>query len=389
MEFLEQIEAMRAEEASYHKLFNGEGQSAKAVRTQADYQKKFQEALKLVGDVMSGKKSERLLREAMTTSDFPLLFGDILDRQVLASYKTWSMPFRNYVKISTVRDFRSVKRFTTNGGDNVLSEVQEQGEYPESKMGEGSYSYAVKKYGRRMPFSWESMINDDLDALKDIPTRFGRAAARSEQKFATELYVGSSGANDNLYKTANNNIISGNPALDIDSLQSGLELMAKKKDSNGEPIMIDVLHLVVPPALEIVAENILNSVQLEITGATGGGTSNQKLITANWLKNRLRLHVDPYIPIVSNSSNGNTCWFLFADPGNNRPALEMGFLRGHESPEVFVKSPNAMRPGGGNVDTMSGDFDTDSIQYKVRHVFGGTRMDPKMTVASDGSGSAE
>jgi hypothetical protein len=27
------------------------------------------------------------------------------------------------------------------------------------------------------------------------------------------------------------------------------------------------------------------------------------------------------------------------------------------------------------------------VEYKVRHVFGGARMDPKMTCASNGSGS--
>jgi hypothetical protein len=36
---------------------------------------------------------------------------------------------------------------------------------------------------------------------------------------------------------------------------------------------------------------------------------------------------------------------------------------------------------------MDGDFDTDTVEYKVRHVMGGTLMDPKAAVASNGSGS--
>ena len=387
MEFLEALETIRAEEASVQKLFGDAGGSVKNERGRSDYEKKFSEALSLVSGVFSGRKPARLLQEAMTTSDFPKLFGDILDRQLLANYKVQSMPFRNYVKISTVRDFRTVKRFTTNGGDSVLSEVAQQAEYPETSIGEDSYSYAVKKYGRRIPFSWEAMINDDLDALKDVPQRFARAAARSEQKFATELYTGTSGANDSVYTAGNSNIVSGNPSLDISALQTAFQTLANQTDSNGEPIMVDAVHLVVPPALEITASNILNAMQLELNAA--GGASNQKLVTANWMKNRTRLHVDPYIPIVSSSSNGDTCWFLIADPANNRPAFEMGFLRGHTEPEIFVKSPNARRPGGGDVDMMAGDFDTDAVQYKVRHVFGGTQLDPKMTVASDGSDSAE
>jgi hypothetical protein len=54
---------------------------------------------------------------------------------------------------------------------------------------------------------------------------------------------------------------------------------------------------------------------------------------------------------------------------------------------VFFKEPNQRRLGGGASDPMDGDFDNDSIEYKIRHVFGGTLMDPKMAVASNGTGS--
>lgn len=50
--------------------------------------------------------------------------------------------------------------------------------------------------------------------------------------------------------------------------------------------------------------------------------------------------------------------------------MEIGFLTGHETPELFMQSPNAVRVGGGAVDPMDGDFRTDSIDWKVRYVFG-------------------
>ena len=85
-------------------------------------------------------------------------------------------------------------------------------------------------------------------------------------------------------------------------------------------------------------------------------------------------------------------WYLFADPKGGRPALEFGKLRGHEQPELFMKLPNsvavgegAMGPGPGitpgtmNMNPMEGDFDTDSIHYKIRHCFGGVTIDPLMS----------
>jgi hypothetical protein len=385
-EFLEVIETIRAEEASNERIFKGEGMGVRKMnlRRGPNYQKKLAEAAKFMANVIKGRVPSYRFQEAMTTSDFPYLFGDILDRQVLAAYaetpSTWSL----IAKRSVVRDFREVKRFSTYGADDVLATVAEQKEYPIGKINENApYVFAVKKHGRRLPFSFETFVNDDLEALTDSTQRLGRAARRSESKFVTTLYVDANGPHASLYTVGNGNIITGNPVLSVASLQAALEQLAGQTDENGEPIFIEMVELRVGPALEITALNILNALQLELTER--GGTANEKLITANWLKSKVRVSVDHYIPIVASTANGNTSWFLFANPDNGRPALEIGFLRGHEEPEIFMKQPNAVRVGGGGADEF--DFDTDSREYKVRHIFGGTRMDPKMTVGSQGDGS--
>jgi hypothetical protein len=140
------------------------------------------------------------------------------------------------------------------------------------------------------------------------------------------------------------------------------------------------MRLVVPPALAITARNILNMTELRVT------QSNNQLITRNWVAGELAdLVVNPWLPIITTTGTvGATAWYLFADPGVGRPAVEIGFLRGNESPALFLKSPNAVRLGGGLVAAEDGSFETDGIDYKVRHVFGGTLMEPKAAVGSKG-----
>lgn len=394
MNFLESIDSMQREvattlaafEANPATVTGGDGRSVRVGRRQSpEYQKRLGEAVGLVADVYKGRRPVWQLREAMTRADFPNLFGDILDRQILANYQETPQVYRQFCRIGTVSDFRQVKRFTVSGAESVLPKVNEQAEYPVASIADASpYTYKVEKYGRRVPFSWEAMVNDDLDALRSIPERLGRAARRSESKFATSLFVDASGPNATFFSVGNANRVTSNPVLSIASLQSAMALLGAMKDAEGEPVVVETAVLVVPPALEIVARNILNATQIEIVES--GGTSNQKLIAENWMRNRVQLVVDPYHPIVASTANGNTSWYLFASPSSGRPALEVGFLRGHETPELFIKQPNVQAAGGG-ADPMNGDFDTDSIEYKVRHVFGGALMDPKMAVASNGSGS--
>lgn len=384
-QFREIVEAVRQESASVQNLFNrqADGVAVRGRRRSPQYLAQLAEAATFLGQVIDGKRPMHQLQEAMSTSDFPNLYGDILDRQLLANYRETPSPWRRYIKTATVRDFRDVKRGYINGGEDRLSQVAEKGAYPARAVTDGKYTYAVKKYGATFPITWEALVNDDLDAFRSLPERLARGARRTEQHFAVDLYAGTTGPDATFFASGNANVVTSNPVLSVTALMTAFTILAAQTDSDGEPIVVDAVHLVVPPALMVAAQNILNATQIEMTDA--GGLSNQKLIAANWMRNNVTLHVEPYLPIIS-TTNGNTSWYLFADPSNGRPAAEVGFLAGHEEPQLFIKSPDAQRMAGGS-DPMAGDFATDSIDYKVRHVLGGTLMDPKMAVASNGSGS--
>lgn len=392
MEFRETLETLRAEEADLRKLFGGDGRPAREARRMAGYKAKLGEALNFVAEVYEGKRPMNHLKEALTTGDFPLLFADIIDREMLADYTATQKSWPLWAKRGSVPDFRLVSRFAIDGSEAVLAAVPQGDQYPESNLTDTVYQYRVGKYGRRIAFAWESMVNDDLDGLKSIPERMGRGAARAEEKFATGLIADTNGPHATMFSAGNKNQVIlangsalANPVLSIAGLQNAYTVLARQLDKDGEPIAIDAVTLVVPPALKVTAKNILMATEVWIIGDLGGGTANQQIHAENWMRNLTQLAVDSYLPIIS-TTNGNTSWYLFASPTEGRPAVEVGFLRGHENPETFVKLADAQLLGGGITDPMDGDFDTDSIQYKVRHVFGGTRLDPKMAVASNGTG---
>jgi hypothetical protein len=393
MEFLELIDTIEAEAADVKSLFGDAGQSIRGMRTSSPaYKKRLVEAARLLREARTSSTKALMVKEAMTTSDFPLLFGDILDRQLLASYNDYPVTWTNIARKATVRDFRQVSRFTIDGAEAALDKVKERTEYPAGKLVEGKYPYGVAKFGRRLPFTWEDFINDDLGALENSPQRLAKAARVTEQRFVTNLFAGNFGSG--FFKSANKNVItsnmlgftnSANPALTITAFQIALAVLGAQVDADGNPIYISRVHLVVPPALEVAAMNIINAT--EIVAAVGGGANsgaNDVLHVANWVKNRTDVMVDPWLPILD-GTQGNTAWYVFADAAESRPVMELGKLRGHETPEMFMKSPNATRIGGGTVDAMDGDFDTDSVEYKVRHVIGGTLLDPKGAVASKGT----
>lgn len=407
-EFLDILDNIAGEVRDVRTTFNAreDGVRMSAVRNSRmrdpKYKVKLTEAINLVSDVLKGRRSPLLLQEVMTTDDFPQYFGDILDRTLLAKYQLWVPNWTAFAKRATVRDFRPAKIIPpVYGADGPLDEVHEAAPYPDANLSEQTpIEWRVKKYGRRVPFSWETIINDDLDQLTDIPERLARAARRTEHRLVTQLFVGASGPNTTMYHNNYGNIVNttngastSNPVLSITGLQEALKVFSKMEDETGEPILREYITLVVPPALEVTANNMMNALQIFDSSLLGGGapgsngSGDRILQMNNWMARRMNVVVDPYIPRFANSANGDTSWFVFANPGYSREAIRIGFLAGHENPEIWMKSPNAVRVGGGAVSPMSGDFDTDSVEYRIRHVVGVVQVDPKATVMSNGSGT--
>lgn len=340
----------------------------------------------LIAAVTAGRKPMWHLKEAMTTSDFPLLFGDLLYRQMLGNYMPYPVSYPNWTRIYDVNDFRNLNLYTIEGGTAALDTIiPQRAPYPEIKFTEGRYQLAVAKYGRRYGISFEMGVNDDLNAFTQRPMMMAQGARRGEELLATKLAFDANGPHASFFTAGNKNIVTGNPALSIAGLQTAFQVLAAQVDAEGSPIVIQAATLVVPPALQITAENILNTIQIRL--AESGGTSNQLMYVNNWMKSKLKLAIDPYIPIVTTTgTKGNTSWMLVADPNdlNTRPAFAFGFLRGYRQPQLFVKDPDARMLGGGPADAMLGDFENDSIDYKIRHIFGAVQADPKMAVASPG-----
>ncbi len=348
----------------------------------------FLERLAWVNDLMADAAEGRrlhVLKEAMSTSDFPYLFGDTLVRSLLAKYESWYAPYEAYTKKITVKDFRTVSIFDILGGRTKLDAVPPQTGYPVRAVSEDTpISVSVAKYGAQIGLDFETYVNDDLGAFRDLPDRLADAARTTENDLITRLYVDANGPHASVYTGGNTNIVTGNPALSTAGLTTAMTVLGAQTDSDGRPVRIRSYVLAVPPALEVAAENIVNAMQIVATEA--GGTSGQTLWAKNWLSGRITVAVDPMIPLVATSAGSiaNTMWFLMPGADAPRPAFARAYLAGEEQPALFLKNPDATRLGGG---PDFGDFETDTRHYKVRHIIGGAVVDPKVSVASQGDGS--
>lgn len=340
---------------------------------------------------MPSHRHQYLLREAITTSDFPDLFGFIIERDILARYRAVVADWRTYCAVGTMPNFNIGEEHKVQGQDERLDRVAEKGEYLVTPMHDAHYHRRVYKYGRQFDISWEALVNDALRAMRNIPQKFADACIRTEAFQVTSLYAAAAGPNPLLF---------GAPIVDVDTgavtnlgalpltianLETTLSLMAMQVDINGEPIAVRGVHLVVPPLLEFTARQILTSAMKMWVDPAGAANAVASTFAPMPMTNVLpqmgiQLHIDPYLPVVDVSGNRNGTWYVFGDPAQGA-AMQMDFLSGYEEPEICMKASDKVAVTGAPLSPFSGDFATDNVFYRVRHVLGGTQLDPRFAYA--------
>ncbi len=360
------------------------------------------------------------LRETMSYSDFSALTVDVLDRLLYGRYTVSPIANRPLVKEVPLRDFRVVARYTVDYATKPWSRMPEEdtaltpagaGEPPTERSIQqtarqvaGStqrVTYQPQMYQGMMAVNWRALVNDDLGIFEEDIGRLSDGGLRTIYKYITQLYLSSTGVNTTLYNSTFKNLVtttygaaSNNPALSFQGLIDAITVLEKQLDLDGQPIDFSgQLYLWCGPSLMTTAQALIAAQQADIS--VGGGTTNtqgfpsQRLrVATNYVTRNMQVLIDKYIPIVVTSGTvGATIWGLtYAPSSQARPSLELGFLRGFETPQLYQKVPNTMRVGGG-VDPMMGDFYSQNQEFKGVLVFGGTQIDGRSTVASTGQGT--
>jgi hypothetical protein len=333
---------------------------------------------------------EYMLREAITTSDFPLLFGVIVENELLAHYRATVPDWGAYCKQGTRPNFNQHTIHQRTGLSNLLPEVSEKGEYLVAAPNAQHWHIQLKKWGQQFDISWEALINDGMGAFSDVAQQFAEAAISTEAFNVTSLFVVAAGPNPLLFGapiattlddgTVVNVTNQGALALTIGNLQTTMALMAAQTDpTTGRPLGIKGKHLVVPDSLEFTARAIITSAFQQWTDTAAA--TNFPLPTTNITPQLgIQLHVNSEIDVIDASGNDAGTWYLFADTAQGW-AMEYDRLRGHETPEVCMKASDKVTTTGTPLGPFTGDFATDNVFYRVRMVGNGTQLDPRYAYA--------
>lgn len=350
-------------------------------------------AQRALRDVATGNGN---VSEAITTSDFPALFQQAVNATAEAKYtetpsiwQNWASPYqmkglRKENFIDLLADFDNLPK--ENSGAKTypggLPRIAEGTPYPAIGFTGGEKDVWTYKVGARLAFTWEAWDQDDWNTIAQLPDALVGRARRTEDLSATAALVDANG-----FRTEAFGSVTEDAPLSYTSL--GAALQAAGASPAADPERVNVINkwaLIVPRSLTRLAQSIINTTQIKMTGSDGS-----ELVTNNTIGTQVEIVENPFLQsIYTDSGYQDTMWMLvpWQGQGSDRKAIVQTFIRGREVPELRIKNDQGNALGGGNIDPYAGSFDTDDTQIRIRHFTNTVVLDSTLGFyASKGNGS--
>lgn len=288
----------------------------------------------------SMSKKDIAARSMHSTSDFPLLFGNVANKALLKSYLVAPKTFLPFVNKVSMSDYKESSKINFGTAPQLLK-IAEGGEYEYGTIGEGAEKMRLSKYGRKIRITEEMFINDDLNALAQLPGKFGNSSAALESAI---VYA----------------ILTGNPLM-----ADGLALFHathKNLGTAGAPSEVTFDEMVQKFLEQKDGDNFLNINPRYVISGPKNRTSILKLLaslSAVGKSGDVNIFQNAYDPIIDANITDKS-WYGAADPAQTE-TIDVGYLDGMEGPEVKSIADEA----------------NDSILLKCKHVFVAKAVDSK------------
>lgn len=362
------------------------------------------------------------LKEAVTSDMLAPWFTQAVAPAFEQAYDDQPQTWKEFASEELLNDFRPTQLLSLdhdvdatllqdNGGavvpSGTLPHVPELTPYPTFGYKASGRWIDTSKFGARLHFSWEAFINDDWSMLERFPSDAALLAARTIDAAVYgalwSLDPNAPGFNPGVVsdelgsvlqaRTADGVLLTGdvpkNAPLSYDSLKAAIQQVAETK-VDGRYVTVPSFVLIVPPALENLANMVVNTRTVEREVPVVGGAAGEvyRYVEENGLASRIKVVVSDFPAILGGAAQGQTNWILAPAGGKTgaKRTIIRTALRGYDKPELRVKNAGGLYLGGGEVPYTEGSFDNDDAQARVRLTTGAGVLHTDGIVASTGLG---
>lgn len=311
----------------------------------------YRGSLRTSGDII------RSIESSMhSTSDFPIVLENALNKRLADSYLKAVPTYRDVAERMDFTDFRPHP--VSNIGDFPnMQLIREGGEIQFGTVGEKKETLLLQSYASGGSFSRQMIVNDDLGGIDRILSNRGTMVALFEDQVFWAMFLSGTLTDGPTLTETGRQVFSTNvadntkagsaAAITIATLSAARAALRTKRAlpsaagrTDGQLLNLNPAILLVGPAKETEAQQIVAPIQAQQAGSV------------NVFSGTLRIVVTPYIT--------DNAWYVLADP-TVLPNFAYGFLSGEAGPRLRMDEPFGVQ---GMRFTVEEDFGTGAIDNR-------------------------
>ncbi len=302
---------------------------------------------------------EDVYRRAMhTTSDFPILLENALNRRLVGSYGQAEISYRAISMREDFNDFRPHDSVSI-GDFPLLAPIAEAGKIQFGTVGEKKETVAVLPYAIGLSITRQLVVNDSLNGIEALLARYGESVATFEEVTFYNMKALNSGAGPNLlegaaamFTTGRGNLAAAGTAITLAALGAARAAMRK--------------YRAVPPAAGGTG-NILqyNAPSILLVGPDQENAADQILTTITPATNAAAVptYVSSLTKVVAPQFGSSLAWELYVKP-SVRSNYRWGLLNGYTAPRIRVEQPFGTQ---GTLMSVEHDFGVGGIDWRAAY----------------------
>ena len=264
------------------------------------------------------------------TAAFPAILDNAINKAYVEGHKTVAVTFDQWTKKGSLKDFKIHDNNYLAGPAGEFLEVPEGGELKHDTFkDEKRPTRKLKTYGRQFTLTRQAFINDDIDLVTKIPSKYAASARKTINKQCYEILVKNPAIYDGtaLFSKAHGNLVTTGTGITQASMQAMIMALQGQTDEFGEAIIIRPAVIIVPVGMAFDIYTLFNSPTIHSEGNT------QAVNPLYRYAKYITVVEDPTINVLCGGYGNVMPWWLLGAK-DDTDFMEVDYLNGQEIPTI-------------------------------------------------------
>ena len=264
------------------------------------------------------------------TAAFPAILDNAINKAYVEGHRTVPVTFDKWIKKGTLKDFKIHDNNYLAGPAGEFLKVTEGGELKHDTWNdEKRPTRKLETYGRQFTLTRQAFINDDIDMITKLPSKYAASARKTQNKQVYSILVNNPTTYDGVkvFDAAHNNLLAKGTGITREAVQGMIMALSNQKDEFGEACIIRPATIIVPSGYAFDMYTLFYSPTINTAGNT------QAVNPLYQYREGIQIVEDPTINALCGGFGNQMPWWMLGAK-EDTDFMEIDYLNGQEVPNI-------------------------------------------------------